>query len=322
MNISRRGLLTWLWALTLTACARPPFDAPVFADTPERVGNIINPPQSLLTIDEIKQMIAQYNTFENQIGVEGGNAWNHPRFYDMVKSRIESGNVTQLSDIIREISRHEIDSAYFHNPQRGYSTYNTNLLDDPNIFYGDIGENPSIAKFEDTLYDSRINGQINLNSPDSLLQAGWYPVWQKNVGFVVKDQNGKLVFAYYKNGKLKYVAPCSPGRNSENRPDTSEEITYDETPANGLSFSEYRNLGHYFPDGEGGGPMPYAHALLFHGNKSRIYTHVGSKIDGSKLSHGCIRLPDWLAYILFYDGDTGANVYVMEDYILPPERVL
>jgi hypothetical protein len=74
----------------------------------------------------------------------------------MVASRIESGNIAQLPEIIRAIAKHEIDSAYRNNPQAGFSPYDTEKLDNLNTFFGDIGENPQIAMIENTLYDSRI----------------------------------------------------------------------------------------------------------------------------------------------------------------------
>lgn len=88
----------------------------------------------------------------------------------MVASRIESGNIEQLPEIIREIAKYEIDSAYRNNPQAGFRPYDTSKLDNPNTFFGDIGENPNIAMMDGTLFDTRIKGRINFNSPDEMLR--------------------------------------------------------------------------------------------------------------------------------------------------------
>lgn len=324
MTITRRWLLSWIGALTLWGCSFPSAH-PVYGDTQDRVADIMAWERLLLTPDEIRQMILQYNSFDNQIGIDQWNTGNYPRFFDMVASRIESGNIEQLPEIIREIAKYEIDSAYRNNPQAGFRPYDTSKLDNPNTFFGDIGENPNIAMMDGTLFDTRIKGRINFNSPDEMLRNLWLPEGLQDATFIVQDQNGVLIFASYIWGKLRFIAPTSPG--------TSALGT---TPGDGLVYNDYTNLSHYYlndemkwldPEslqahiregGRVGWSMPYARRILHNGLVDGYYTHIG-EVNGQPASHGCIRLPAFWAYIMFYAGKANSPIYFRPDYKLPPE---
>ncbi len=343
MLISRRTFLTLSAATTLGACSWfPQRIEEARADVSDVSYRVLQDTELLSeeSFEAFKIRLEQYNTEDNQKdGETGGNIWNIRKFQEMALPLLAGGlsanDVAKMQYLIAQ----EVGSAYDVSTVAWFRKFDAGNIYDPNVFFWNIPwESPEIGNLNGTLYDSRIKGQIDLNSPNPLLQNLWLPEGQQNVGFVIKDQNGMFMFAYYQAGKLRFVAPTSPGAD-----------TLGTTPSSGLAYGSYKNLAHSFygddykrkKDENGnftetieeyntrletaiqqgidiGGPMPFAHQVLKDGIPDGYYTHIG-QVNGLPASHGCIRLPALWAYIMFYAGDTGANIYYKPSYQLSPE---
>lgn len=326
MPISRRNFLALASASVVSACSWFPqrieeARAEVTDASYNVLGNNIEE-TSQESFEAFQQRLAAYEVSDNQVDPETWmNRWNLLKYQELAKPLLR--NLTPLNEQkLRYLIAQEVQSAYSTSQTVWFRKYDASKISNDAVFFWDIpGGKPEIQSFwNEWLYDPRVNGKLYINSPDELLRSLDLPQWQQNVGFVIQDQNGMYTFVYYQAGKLKYVAPCSPGSDSLGT-----------TPTQGLAYGSMKNLSHYFLDDDAkwqsqevlqsrisqentiGWSMPYAHQVLKDGVPDGYYTHIWD-VDWRRASHGCIRLPALWAYIMFYEGNTDANIYYIPDF--------
>ena len=110
---------------------------------------------------------------------------------------------------------------------------------------------------------------------------------------VLPDENGKEMLAYYVNNQLFVCTYVSLGLKWEWRDTPKWLFALDSKSANRRS-KKYDNV-----------PMPYAMHIIW-----GIFMHQGTS-DGSKRSHGCIRVPGLYEEFLFYYVETGTKIVIL-----------
>jgi len=295
-----------------------------FAGTKSAVADVLDD-----SMNEFKLRLETYRSSDNtpkQTSDHTGHTWNAgnmQKFQELAMPLLHSWLSTENMRKIRVLIEEEVKSAYRESEQTSFRKYNSSNIQDDNVFFWNLESRANIWRYSWALYDSRIKGQFNFNSPNNLLRDLNLPLSQDNVAFVVKDNNDIFTFVYYKGWKLKYIMPCSPW--------TPRLWS---TPTSWLAYGDYRDVSHYYLDDRYkdetrrntalsqwvtiGWSMPYSHRILVDDAHDGYYTHIGD-VNGKEASHGCIRLPAFWAYIMFYEADTQANVYYKPDYRLPQE---
>lgn len=111
---------------------------------------------------------------------------------------------------------------------------------------------------------------------------------------VVVDLKAQLLHVY-RGGREVGLATIASGRRGY------------ETPAGVFAILE-KNIDHY-SDSYDLAPMPYMQRLTWDG----VALH-GGKVPGHPVSHGCVRVPEAFAHILFFETRLGGRVIVSPDW--------
>jgi len=326
--MDRRNFLALGSAAVLGACSRIP-DFRGSPEIPESVGEVREPVREATrealngveSFEEFQNRLRSYESFDNIMnnGANEGNMWKYMEVVKpLLNGPLDELDVQKMQYLIAE----EVWSAYSASTTEWFRKYNKSRIYDPNVFYGNIPWEPSIDGFNGALYDSRVVWNIDFDSPNKILSDLGLPTDQQDVAFVVKDTNGLNIFVYYEWWKLKCVCPCSPWK-----------AALWTTPTSWLEYNEYRDLSHYFLDddrkgetnethnsiisswGTIGWSMPYARRILKDWKVDGYYTHIWD-VNGRDASHGCIRLPAFWAYIMFYEGNNATNIYYRPEHFV------
>lgn len=214
--------------------------------------------------------------------------------------------------IFRAMIKAEVAEAYKNNPQAWYPSYNSDRIDNDQVFFWNVRRNVSnqieYDRITKTHYDNRIKGKIDFSSPDAILEkmSNRVPSMEQewNIAFIMKDQNRVDVFIYYEAWILKYVFPTTIWSGS----DTPSIMVVGWSEASGD-----KRLANYWKIDGKRWPMPYSRRLsTLSSDLSERYEGINTHIWNVwpwKSSHGCARQWALAAAILYHTMKDWTIVY-------------
>lgn len=231
---------------------------------------------------------------------------------------------------LRRLIENELRDAYRNNPRAGFPSYNANRIDRDDVFFGNVRGNVSNQIQYDnrfgTTYDNRIKWVIHFSTPEHILWSiggQRFPELERswNIAFIMKDQYGVDIFAYYEHGKLKYLLPTTTG--SRSTPDNMiVRWWYHREKAIHYNDRELANYYHLQSSGKKW-PMPYSRRLSTIDRNGQIHyewinAHIWN-VSPNESSHGCARQWALGAALLYHTMQADTVVYYRPHIYLPPE---
>lgn len=252
---------------------------------------------------------------------------NRDKYEKVALHLIQNLHIHGNMDKLRTLIERELINAYNTQANPEYHGFWGNVWNDA-TFFGSIRGKASnqIVSHNGAVYDNRIKGVINFDTPNELLAQVKNRVPSQeteNIAFVIKDQKGVNIFVYYEAGKLKYAFPTSPGAERFELTPKNMVVTNRRQLANYYQDDLYQKTRQLWRDGKKGGAMPYSLRLNVVDSSWNMYydghnTHIG-KVTGKNASHGCLRQWALWAYLIFYGVKPGTVIYYRPDIRLPKE---